>query len=107
MNEIGWSLQEICYFPSRSFTSHKSDSESAVRWGLLTMVLFLQRKPLIRTDCNSALFEKTNLSQTPLLRTPLGPEKVSVLQSVLNKRVNFKENVWRGTKKTVLDNKSP
>ena len=32
-------------------------------------------------------------SQTPLLRTPLGPEKVSVLRGVLIKRVNFKENV--------------
>ena len=38
-------------------------------------------------------------SQTPLLRTPLGPEKVSVLQSVLIKRVKLKENGWNGTKK--------
>ena len=30
------------------------------------------------------------LSQTLLLRTPLGQEKVSVLQDVLIKRVNFK-----------------
>ena len=37
-------------------------------------------------------------SQTPLLRTPLGPEKVSILRGVLIKRVNFKENVLSGTK---------
>ena len=43
-------------------------------------------------------------SQTPLLQTPLGPEKVSILQGVLIKRVKFKENVWSGTKKTVHKN---
>ena len=46
-------------------------------------------------------------SQTLLLRTPLGPEKVFVLQSVLIKWVNFKENVWSGTKKTVRNNECP
>ena len=47
-------------------------------------------------------------SQTPLLRTPLRLERVSVLQSVLIKRVNFKENVWSGTKtKTVRNNECP
>ena len=49
----------------------------------------------------------TVYSQTPLLRTSLGLEKVSVLQSVLIKRVNFKENVWNGTKKTVYSNDCP
>ena len=43
--------------------------------------------------------------QTPLLCTPLGPEKVSILRGVLIKRVNFKENVWSGTKKTKVNNK--
>ena len=47
-------------------------------------------------------------SQTSLLRTSLGPEKVSVLQSVLIKRVNFRpENVWSGTKKTGRNNECP
>ena len=46
-------------------------------------------------------------SQTPLLRTPLGPEKVSIIQSVLIKRVDFKENVWSRIKKTVRNNECP
>ena len=34
-------------------------------------------------------------SQTPFLRTPLGPEKVSVLRGALIKRVNFgKRKEW-------------
>ena len=43
-------------------------------------------------------------NQTPLLRTRLGPEQVSVLRSVLIKRVNSKENAWGGTKKTARNN---
>ena len=46
-----------------------------------------------------ATFDYALYSQTLLLRTPLGPEKVSALQSVLIKRVNLKENVCNGTKK--------
>ena len=40
-------------------------------------------------------------------RTPLTPEKVSVLQRVLTMRVNFKKNVWSVTKKTVRNNECP
>ena len=51
--------------------------------------------------------DTVNYSQTPSLRNALGPEKLSLLQSVLIKRVNFKENVWSGTKKTVRNNECP
>ena len=45
-------------------------------------------------------------SQTLLLRT--WDQKKCPYYSVLIKRVNFKENVWRrGTKKTVCNNKCP
>ena len=47
---------------------------------------------------------KGKYSKTLLLRTPFGPEKVFVLQSVVIKWVNFKENVWSGNKKTVRYN---
>ena len=46
-------------------------------------------------------------SQTLLLQTPLGPEILSVLQSVLIKRVDLKEIVWSGTKKTASKNECP
>ena len=47
------------------------------------------------------------LSYKQALAVTLGPEEVSILQGVLIKWVNFKENVWSGSKKTVPNNECP
>ena len=49
-----------------------------------------------------------SLQSNPAITDTVGTrEKVSVLQSVLIKRVNFKENVWSGSKKTVRNDECP
>ena len=70
----------------------------------MSTIVCKSRLSIIIARCSNNYYLYYN--QTPLLRTPLGLEQVSVLQSVLIKRVNLKENVWGGTKKTVHNNEN-
>ena len=67
-------------------------NKMAVNLDLFHMHLHRQPNANTKLDLRSPIVDRDN-SQTPLLRTPLGPEKVSVLRGVLIKRINFEENV--------------
>lgn len=69
------------------------------RWKNMSTIVCNYQYGLSLARCNNLYY-----NQTPLLWTRLGPEEVSVLRSVVIKRVNSKENAWGGTKKTVRNN---
>ena len=88
---------------SESENSRVIDGSSCISMRWIPHRLEYDRLAGLSRECVSTHSRQiaSKYSQTPLLRTPLAPEKVSVLQSVLIKRVYFKENIWGRTKKIV------